>query len=324
MKLLPRLLLPLIAAASFASVAVAQDYPSRPIKLVVGFPPGGPTDIIGRLIGQSLSKEIGQSVIVENRGGAGGVIGANIVAKSKPDGYTLLVSVESAQTRGLALNPSLPYDQSKDFTFIKKVAKQRNLLVVNPSVPVSSVKELIAYAKANPGKLNVGGTFGASPHVGATLFDMLNGTKMTFVNYAGGSQPMSDLMAGTVQVGFFPEATVAQHIQAGKMKALAVAADERSPAFPNLPTIAEAGGKAMDVSPWFGIAGPAGLTPEVVKKLSDALDRVTKHNDFASHLATIGATPINGSTPEKFTKEVGEEIVFWNKWAKDVGTPLAR
>lgn len=324
MKSLAKLLLPLMAAASFTSAAFAQDYPSKPIKLIVGFPPGGPTDIIGRVIGQALSKEIGEAVVIENRGGAGGVIGASVVAKAKPDGYTLLVSVESAQTRGQALNPSLPYDQVKDFTFIRKVAKQRNLVLVNPSLPVSSVKELIDYAKANPGKLNVGGTFGATSHIGSTLFDMLNGTKMTFVNYAGGSQPITDLIAGTLQVGFFTEATVAQHVQAGKLKALAVAAPERSPAFPKLPTVAESGGKQMDLSPWFGIAGPAGLPPQVVKKVSEALDKVSASKDFVNQLETIGAVPIAGSAPEKFTREVGEEAMFWNKWAKEVTVPLAR
>lgn len=324
-NLLKKLLVAASAACLLAGTAQADEpYPSNPIKLVVGFPPGGPTDIVGRVIALDLGKELKQSVIVENRGGAGGIIGAAAVAKSKPDGYTLLVAVESSQTRGLALNPGLSYDQLKDFTYIRKVAKQRNLIVVNPSVPVNSVKELIAYAKANPGKLNIGGTFGATSHIGGTLFDALNGTEMTFVNYAGGAQPITDLMAGVVQVGFFTEATVAQHVRAGKIKALAVAAPERSPAFPDLPTVEQAGGKKMDLSPWFGVAAPAATPAPVVKAISTALDKVVVNPEFIAQLETLGAVPVKTSSPELYTKEVGQEIEFWMRWASNLKQPLTR
>jgi tripartite-type tricarboxylate transporter receptor subunit TctC len=315
----------LAALSASASVSLAADaYPSKAIKLVVGYPPGGPTDIAGRVIAQNLSRELGKPVVVENQGGAGGVIGASNVAKAKPDGYTLHVSVEASQTRGLALNASLPYDQLKDFTYIRKVARQRNLLVVNPSLPVSNVRELIAYLKERPGQVNTGGTFGSTSHIGGTLFDMLNGTKMTFINYPGGSQPIVDTIANTVQVGFFVEATVAQHIKSGKLKALAIAAARRSPAFPDLPTIVEAGGKPLDVSPWFGVAGPAKLPPEVVRIIGEALDRITASREFVSQLEGIGAEPINGTTSESFTKDVADGIVYWNKWAQDIKAPLAR
>ncbi|BEP38548.1 tripartite tricarboxylate transporter substrate binding protein BugE (plasmid) [Variovorax sp. V59] len=318
-----------LVAAGLACMTVApaladEAYPSQPIKLVVGFPPGGPTDIVARVIAQSLGKELKASVIVDNRGGAGGIIGAEAVAKAKPDGYTLLVAVESSQTRGQALNPTLPYDQIKDFTYIRNVAKQRNLIVVNPGVSINSIKELIAYAKANPGKLNSGGTFGATSHIGGTLFDALNGTELTFVNYKGGAQPISDLIAGVVQVGFFTEATVAQHVRAGKIKALAVAAPERSPAFPDLPTAEEAGGKPMDLSPWFGIAAPAGMPSAVTKKIAAALDKVVTSPEFLSQLETLGAVPVKNSSPEAYSKQVAREIDFWNNWAKTLKTPLAR
>lgn len=318
-----------LVAAGVACMAVApalaeETYPSQPIKLVVGFPPGGPTDIVARVVAQSLAKELKGSVIVDNRGGAGGTIGAEAVAKAKPDGYTLLMAVESSQTRGQALNPSLPYDQVKDFTYIRNLAKQRNLVVVNPDVPINSIKELISYAKANPGKLNSGGTFGATSHIGGTLFDALNGTELTFVNYKGGAQPISDLMAGVVQVGFFTEATVAQHIRAGKIKALAVAAPERSPAFPNLPTIQEAGGKPMDLSPWFGIAAPAGTPSAMTRKIAAALDKVVATPEFLAQLETLGAVPVKDSSPDLYTKQVAREIEFWNNWAKTLKTPLAR
>jgi tripartite-type tricarboxylate transporter receptor subunit TctC len=311
-------------AALAAAPAYAQTFPSRPIHLVVGFPPGGPTDIVGRLIAEELGKQLNQTVLVENRGGAGGIIGAGIVAKAKPDGYTLLVSVESSQTRGLALNPTLTYDQQKDFTFIRKLAKQRNLVLVHPSLPVKSVAELIAYDKAHPGELNCSGTFGTSSHIGCTLFNTLADTKITFVNYPGGSAPISDLIAGTVQVGFFTEATVAQQVSAGALRPLAIATSERSPAFPDIPTVGEATGKKLDISPWFGVVGPASLPPETIKTLGDALDKVSASKEFVAKLETIGAVPIRGSTAESYRKDVADEIVFWDKWAKDIKTPLAR
>jgi tripartite-type tricarboxylate transporter receptor subunit TctC len=314
------LMIGLVAAPTVA----ADVYPSKPVKLIVGFPPGGPTDIIGRVIGQQLAKELGQPVIVENNGGAGGIIGANNVVRAKPDGYTLLVAVESSNTRGLALNSSLQYDQEKSFTYIRKVARQRNLVVVNPKLPVSTIAELVAYAKARPGELNWGGTFGATSHIGGTLFDMANGTKMTFINYSGGSRPITDAIAGIIQVGFFTEATVAQHIEAGTLRALAVAASERSPAFPDLPTVEQAGGGRVDVSPWFGIAGPAELPSDVVAKIGEALDRMGQSQEFRAHLDGLGAVPIQGSSPESFRREVGQEIAFWNKWVKDIDAPLAR
>jgi tripartite-type tricarboxylate transporter receptor subunit TctC len=311
-------------AALAAAPAYAQTFPSRPIHLVVGFPPGGPTDIVGRLIAEELGKQLNQTVLVENRGGAGGIIGAGIVAKAKPDGYTLLVSVESSQTRGLALNPTLTYDQQKDFTFIRKLAKQRNLVLVHPSLPVKSVAELIAYDKAHPGELNCSGTFGTSSHIGCTLFNTLADTKITFVNYPGGSAPISDLIAGTVQVGFFTEATVAQQVSAGALRPLAIATSERSPAFPDIPTVGEATGKKLDISPWFGVVGPASLPPEIIETLGDALDKVSASKEFVAKLETIGAVPIRGSTAESYRKDVADEIVFWDKWAKDIKTPLAR
>ena len=301
-----------------------ETYPSKPIKLVAGFPPGGPTDIVARVIAQALGKELNGTIIIDNRAGAGGIVGADAVAKAKPDGYTLLVAVESSQTRGQALNPTLSYDQLKDFAYVRNVAKQRNLVVVNPEVPVNSIKELIAYAKANPGKLNFGGTFGATSHIGGTLFDARNGTQLTFVNYKGGAQPITDLMAGVVQVGFFTEATVAQHIRAGKIRALAVAAPERSPAFPDLPTLQEAGSKPIDLSPWFGIAAPAGTPGPVVQKIAAALDKVVTNPEFLAQLETLGAVPVKVSTPDQYTKQVAKEIVFWNDWAKTLMTPLAR
>lgn len=313
-----RLLLAAAAVAMLSGRSAAEDaYPARTIKLVVGFPPGGPTDVVGRVIGQHLAKELGRPVVVENAGGAGGTIAAANVAKSAPDGYTLLVSVESAQTRGKALYPRIPYDQVASFTFLRKLAKQRNMVLVNPDLPVSSVKELVDHAHAHPDKLNFGGTLGTSSHISATIFNRLYGTKMTFVSYVGGNQPITDLMTGTMQVGFFTEATVAELVRAGKLKALAMLTDERSPAFPDLPTVGESGGRPMDASPWFGVVGPAGLPAPVTKRLAEALDRVSDSPEFQGQIAILGASAIKGSNPRSFESEVVEEIKFWTAWAEE-------
>ncbi|MCK1401332.1 tripartite tricarboxylate transporter substrate binding protein (plasmid) [Bradyrhizobium sp. 4] len=305
-------------------IEAADAYPSTTIKLVVGFPPGGPTDIIGRVIGRLLAKELNQNVIVENNGGAGGMIAASNVSRANPDGYTLLVAVESSNTRAKALYSSVRYDQQKGFTYIRKVAKQRNLLVVNPKLPVSTVPELVAYLKAHPGEVNFGGTFGATSHVGGTLFDMAYDTKMTFINYSGGNQPIVDCMSGILQVGFFTEATIGQQVKAGSLKALAVTSADRSPAFPDLPTIEQAAGKLLDISPWFGVAGPPNLPADVVAKVGAALDKASSDPEFLKQLETIGATLITGSTVSTFTAEVGQEEAYWNKWAKDIGAPLQK
>jgi tripartite-type tricarboxylate transporter receptor subunit TctC len=294
-----------------------EAYPTRTIKLVVGFPAGGPTDIIGRVVGQSLARELGKPVVIENMGGAGGTIAAGSVARSAPDGHTLLVSVESSQTRAKVLYPNITYNQVSGFTFLRKMAKQRNLLVVNPALPVSSVMELIAYAKANPDTLNFGGTTGATSHVAGTIFSKLNGASMTFVSYAGGSQPITDLMTGTLQVGFFTESTVAELVKAGRLKALAITATERSPVFPDVPTVTEAGGAPLDISPWFGIVAPAGLPAAVTKRLVDALDRIGESLEFQAQIASLGAAPIRDSNPRNFASDVEEEIRYWTAWGEE-------
>ncbi len=302
--------------------AEAETYPSRPVQLIVGFPPGGPTDIVGRVIGEALGKQIKQPVIVINKSGAGGTTAAGFVSKQKADGYTLMLDVESVHTRGPAIYKTLPYDAKKDFAPIAKMAKQRVLLVVNPTIPAKSVKELIALAKEKPGKLNFSGTYAASSHIGGALFNLVNAVNMTFVPYSGGSQPISELIGGVVDAGFFTEATVAQHVQAGKLRALAVVANERSPAFPQLPTIKEAGAAAMDISPWFGVVAPAGTPQPIIDQLAAALQRVAEDKEFEARLTTIGATPIKGSTPAVFAKEINEETEYWKKFVVDAKFPL--
>jgi len=325
--MISRWLKPLIAAALIAAVpaaAMAQDFPSaKPIQLVVGFPPGGPTDIIGRVIAEQLSRQLNQSVVVMNRAGAGGTVAAAWVAQQKPDGYTLMLDVESVKTRAPAIYKKLQYDPIKDFSPIAKMAKQRNLLVVHPSLPVNNVRELIAHAKANPDKLNYSGTYSASSHIGGALFSLQNGVSMTMVNYPGGSQPITDLIAGVVQVGFFTEATVAQHVKAGKLKALAVAANDRSTQFPQLPTMKEAGAAVMDISPWFALTAPAGTPKPIIDRLHGAAKKITEDPSFDEKLAAIGAVPIEGSTPESYTRESISDIAYWKKFVVDAKFPLA-
>jgi len=306
-----------------APVANAQDYPAKPIQLVVGFPPGGPTDIVGRVIAEQLSKQLQQSVVVVNKGGAGGTVAAAFVAGQKPDGYTLMLDVESVKTRAPAIYKKLQFDPIKDFSPVAKMAKQRVMLVVNPGLPVNNVRELIAYAKANPDKLNYSGTYAASSHVGGALFALLNGVSMTMVNYPGGSQPITDLIGGVVQVGFFTESTVAQHVKAGKLKAFAIVASERSIQFPQLPTVKEAGSAPMDISPWFGLTAPAGTPLPIIERLHAAARKITEDPAFAEKLATIGAVPIHGSTPESYTKESIADIAYWKKFVVDAKFPMA-
>jgi tripartite-type tricarboxylate transporter receptor subunit TctC len=234
-----------------------------------------------------------------------------------------MLDVESVKTRAPAIYKSLQYDSIKDFSPIAKIAKQRVLVVVNPSLPVNNVKELIAYARANPDKLNFGGTYAASSHIGGALFNLLNGTSMTMISYPGGAQPITDLIGGVVQVGFFTESTVAQHIKSGRLKALAVAANERSSQFPQLPTLKEAGAAPMDISPWFALTAPAGTPQQVVEKLHAATKRITEDKTFAERLTTIGAVPIHGSTPESYNKESIADIAYWKKFVVDTKFPMA-
>ncbi|WP_312524991.1 tripartite tricarboxylate transporter substrate binding protein [Comamonas sp.] len=310
-----------VAAVSMATVsAIAQDYPSRqPIRLVIGYPPGGPSDLLGRVISDRLSRELGQAVVVDNRGGAGGMLGAAYAASQKPDGYTLLVDGESISTRPQAIYKKMHYDPVKDFSRIARVATQRSVLVVHPSVPAKTLKEFIQYAKANPGKLDYGCSYGAASHLGASIFSQKTGISMVPINYRGGSQLTSDLVAGIVQVGFYPEATVYPYIKAGQLRPLATIASERSPMQPELPTIEEAGGPAMDLSFWTGLVAPAGTPKPIIDKLAEVSRKIAADPAFATQLVPMGASPIKGSTPEIYTSETVSEIKYWQKVVADTG-----
>lgn len=309
-------------AAVFLCVlpSFAQDYPARqPIRLVIGYPPGGPSDIMGRVIADHLSRELKQSIVVDNRGGAGGMIGAAFAASQKPDGYTLLVDGESISTRPQAIYKKMSYDPVKDFSRISRVVTQRSVLVVYPGLPVKSVGELIKHAKANPGKLDYGCSYGAASHLGASIFSMQTGINMVPVNYRGGSQLVTDLISGVVQVGFYPEATAYPYIKSGQLRPLAVLASERSPMQPDLPTIEEAGGPKMDLSFWTGLVAPAGTPQPIIDRLAEASKKIAADPTFAKQVLPMGATPIKGSTPTSYTAETVNEIAHWKKVVTDAG-----
>src|SRR3954463_7505376 len=249
----------LLLGVLFASVVQAQEpYPSRPVKLILPFPPGGPTDILGRLIADNLSARLGQPVITENRGGAGGNVGAEAAARSAPDGYTLVLVAPS-----LAISPTLyaklNYDPVKDFAPIALVAQVPNVMITHPSVPVTTLAEFIAYARANPGKLNFGsGGSGTSNHLAGELFNLRTGARLVHVPYKGVNLAMQGALAGEVHLVFIGVPVPAPHIKAGKLRGLAVLARERSPILPDVPIAAEAGLPDFDVTTWYGILVPAG------------------------------------------------------------------
>jgi len=293
----------------------AQGYPSKPIRLVVPFPPGGPLDLAGRAIGDHLARAWGQPVLVENKPGAGGNIGADLVAKSAPDGYTLVMGALSTHAVNPHLYAKMPYDALKDFAPVTLVAITPNVLVVNASVQASSVKDLIALAKASPGKLSfASGSNGSAGHLAGELFKTLAGIDIVHVPYKGGAPAMQDLLGGQVQFMFDNLANAMAQIKAGKLKPLAVTTAKRSPLAPELPTMAEAGVPGFDISTWYGIMAPAGTPPDVVRKLNAEIVKFLASDDMREKLKAQGAEPAPMS-PEQFDAFIRSE---WRKYAKIV------
>jgi len=291
--------------------AGAQTYPSRAITMIVPFPAGGTTDILGRFVGQALSAAWGQPVVIENRGGAGGNIGAAAVAKAAPDGYTLLVGTVGTHAINASLYSKMPYDTLKDFVAVTEIASVPNMLVVTPSLPVNSVAELIAYAKANPGKLNMASSGnGTSIHLSGELFKVLTGVDMVHVPYKGSAPALNDLMGGQVQLMFDNMPSALPQVKGGTLKALAVTTATRSPAMPDLPTIAEAGVPGFEASSWFGIFAPAGTPKEIVAKLQAEIARILKTPEMTERLAQQGAVAV-GNTSAEFTAYVQSELTKW-------------
>jgi tripartite-type tricarboxylate transporter receptor subunit TctC len=317
-------LLVLLLAATFAALpAFPQAYPSKPIRFVVPFPPGGPLDIMARGVSQKLHESWGQPVVVENRPGAGGGIGAELVARSPGDGYTWLMGAVSTH----AINPSLytkvAYDPQKDFVPVALVAQVPNILVVHPSLPIRSVRELIEYAKAKPATLSFGsGSTGSTGHLAGELFKTMAGIEMVHIPYKGGAPAMADLLAGQTQLMFDNLANALAQVKTGKLRALAVTSAKRAPAMPDLPTIAEAGLPGFDLTTWFGVFVPAGTPRELVVKLNGAIGTALASPELTERLAAMGTVPPENNTPEDFAAFVRSEAEKYAKVVKDSGAKV--
>ena len=311
--------LTLVAAASLgclAAPAFAQDYPNKPIKMIVPFPPGGSVDMIGRLVGQKLSDVLGQPVLVDNRAGAGGNIGMDVVAKAPKDGYTLLVA-PSGMAANQHLFAKLPFDPQKDLAPIIRIADQPAVLIVNPKLPVKNVKELIAYAKANPGKVSFGTAgVGGAQDVAARLFMSSTGTDMLNVAYRGGAPALSDLLAGQIDLMFETSPTAVPYAKTGKLVALGVTTDKRIANLPDVPTIAEAGVPGFHSVTWIGMAAPAGTPPAVIARLNAEMQKVLADPAVRKQIGEISLDVVGGSSAD-FGKFLAKESADYAKFVKD-------
>jgi len=310
------LALTLAIACSAAAVHAQPAWPTKPIRILVGYAPGGSTDVTARIIAQALSERLGQPVIIENRPGAAGNIAAEAAAKAEPDGYTITMSTSSTFATNPSLYKSLPFDVQNDFAPIALTAFIPNLLVVHPSVPAGTVTELIAYLKANPDKVNFGSSGnGSSQHISAALFNALAGVQMAHISYRGGAPAVTDLLGGQVQVIFAPLVEVLQQVRAGKLRALGITTAVRSPLLPDVPTIAEtlAG---YEVRLWNGLLAPAKTPPEVIDRINRATIDALRSSEVKAKLAEQGSEPV-GNTPEQARQFLDAEIA---KWAKVINT----
>lgn len=303
-----------------ASVS-AQTYPTKPVKIIVPFAPGGTTSVLARMMADKLGLAMGQAVIVDNRPGAGGNIAFEMVARSDPDGYTLLMG-----PIGLAINPALypklSFNPLTDFAPISLYGGVANLLVVNSSLPIHSVKELIAYAKANPGKLSQGSSGnGSSSHLAGEMLKSASKIDFLHVPYKGGAQAMQDVLGGQVSMLFDQIPAVLPHVKSGKVRALGVTTSARSSAEPNIPTLAESGVPGYDVNVWFGILAPAATPKSVVNKLNAEMTKILNDAEFRNSMSKMGVDPMP-STPEQFSDFMHKETVRWAKLVKESGAKL--
>lgn len=307
-------LLGLVVAVPLA----AQDYPSRPVKIVVSYAPGGSNDVVARVIAPELQKELGQSFVVENRAGASGTIGADMVAKAPPDGYTLFMGA-GAHALAPSLFKKLPYDLVKDFAPVSLAATSAYLLVVNPAVPANTLPELIALLKAKPGQLNYASAGKGTPlHLSAELFKSKTGTDIVHVPYGGDTPALNDLLAGNVQLSFMSVASTAPQIRAGKLRALAVTSARRSEALPDLPTLHELGIDGYDVGTWWGLLAPAGTPDAIVDKLNAAMRKAVAQREVKERFAPLGLDPRSDS-PAEFAAFIKAEVARYAAIAKIAG-----
>jgi tripartite-type tricarboxylate transporter receptor subunit TctC len=310
------LLLVLPAACGAAQAQTAQTYPSKPIRWIVPFPPGGSTDLLARVVGQKLTESWGQPVIIENRGGAGGTLGAGEAAKAPADGYTLLMGAVH-HTIATSVYRKLSYDFEKDFAPVTVVANVANVLVVNPAVPANTTKELIAYAKANPGKLSYGSAgIGTAHHLIGEKFNLLAGVNIVHVPYKGSAPAIADLIGGQVQLMYDTVASALPHIKAGKLRPLAVATPTRAPALPEVPTIAESALPGFEVTSWFGALVPVKTPRDIVVKLNAEMVKILAMPDVKKRLFEAGADPV-GNTPEQMAAQIKRETEEFGKIVRE-------
>jgi tripartite-type tricarboxylate transporter receptor subunit TctC len=307
-----------LCAVLFGLCANAEDYPARPVRVVVPFAPGGPNDIIVRLVAQKLTETWGQPFVVENRPGAGGNIGTDFVAKAAPDGYTLL----SVGPGSLIINPligKVPYDTARDFAPVTLMARAPNALVAHPSLSASSVKELIALARSQPGRVNYGsGGNGSTPHLAGALFASMAGIELTHVPYRGTAPATADLIGGQVQIAFLGIPTVLPHVKSGKLRVLAVTGKRRSPELPGVSTVDEAGVPGYELSPWYGLLAPAGTPRGIVAGLAAEVTKIVRAAEIRDKLAVQGAE-VAGGSPEEFAAVIRADSLTWSRVVKDTG-----
>jgi tripartite-type tricarboxylate transporter receptor subunit TctC len=299
--------------------AAAQGYPAKPIRLIVPFPPGGSADILARAIGQKAGEGLGQTLVVENRPGAGTAIGAEALARSAPDGYAVMIGTVSSHAINPALNPKLPFDPVKDFTAVSLVATIPFAMIVHPSVQAKNVQEFVALARAKPGSLNYSSAGnGTSNHLAGELFKSMAGIDIVHIPYKGSAPALNDLVAGQVALMFDLVLTAAPHVKSGAARGLAVTGAQRSSVLAELPTVAESGLPGYEVSAWFGIFAPAGVPEPVVQRLNAELVKALRDSDLRQRLASQGAEPLT-STPAEFAAYLRSEIDKWGKVVKAAG-----
>ncbi|HYK12599.1 MAG TPA: tripartite tricarboxylate transporter substrate binding protein [Burkholderiales bacterium] len=310
-----------VALALLAGAVSAQSYPSKPVRVVIPWPPGGSNDVVGRIVTQKVGENLGQQFIVDNRAGAAGSIGADVVAKAPPDGYTLMVH-STSHVGNAHLYKKLPYDTLKDFTGVALLAAQPGALTIHPSLPVKTVKEFIALAKARPGTINYSSSGnGSAPHLSMELLVAMTGIKIVHVPYKGGAPQVTALVSGETQASLATVSTVLVHVQSGRLRALGVSSAKRSATMPDVPTIAEAGVPGYEMSPWIGVFVPTGTSKELIAKLSSEINRALKAPDV-SNLLSSNALDALGGTPEEFDVRIKADYEKYAKLIKLTGAKV--
>lgn len=304
---------PLLAAPALAQ---AQSWPTRPVRIIIPYPPGGPTDIAGRVFAAGLQAQLGQPAVVENRAGASGLIGSGEVARAAPDGGVFLVNA-SAHVIIPHLQPQMPFDAIADFTPVTELVKVPLILVVNPALPVHSVADLIALARAQPGRLSyASSSIGGAPHLAGEMFKLMTGTNLAHVPYRGSGPALADMIGGHVQVMFDSLASSAGHVRDGRLRAIAVSTAQRIEAFPNLPTIAEAGVPGYEIATWYAMWGPRNLPDAIATRMQQAIAAVAATEEARTRFAALGAQPV-ASTPAEFARFVQSEYERWGRLVRD-------